>query len=472
LLTLSVGVLLPSCADVQGLWRHLELVKHLHYELMLQLRHLRPGMQAVVVVGQLDGKPVSADTLGRLQELVCNVDGCAVMCCQQLPGSIQGMLRHSQLLLLLAPENGVLLHHQLSDQQLRLASMATVLLEYQSEADGCTIHRCRGDLPFGTPEAFNPASQLLLAQADLSAWVHRRRLAGGLRRFCSDADPYGPWIEAWALEKSDQLEHLSNRRLQAKLLVLVLPLLALSAMVASPLALVGFAAIGFAWLNWQPLRKRSLEWWCVAHILWVQRLWHSFGIDEEAAEFIHAKQRPLHSSSDEGSLLLLLRARQLWLWSGSTAVLKPRQCLHQAAEDVAWWQTHAIADARQLQGQRRWLQWVMGGLLLLQLMLPLLGQWVAMATVQLAIKLLLPMGLLTIAAVWYRRPVPMVSVLRQQRFATKLNHYVRELRRAQTADQMEDPDLAAHLRTVVRDIGVEVIDLVNDSLEISPWQLP
>lgn len=467
-----MGVLLPSCADAQSVWRRQELVKHLHYELMLHLRQLRPGMQAVVVVGQLDGQPVAADTLGRLQELVCNVDGCAVVCCEQLPGSLKGLLRHSQLLLLLAPEDGVLMHQQLSDQQLRLPSMATVLLEYQIEADGCTLRRCRGDLPFGAPEAFNPDNQLLPAQADLSAWVQTRRLAGGLRRFCSEADPYGPWIEAWALEKSEQLERLSNRRLQAKLLVLTLPLLTLSAMAASPLALVGMGGIGFAWLNWQPLRKRSLEWLCVAHILWVQRLWHSFGIGEEAAEFIHAKQRPLHSANDQGSLMLLLRARQLWLWSGSTAVLKPRQCLHQAAEDVAWWQAHASADANRLQGQRRWLQWITGGLLLILVMQPLLTPWVAMATIQLAILLLLPVGLLTIAALWYRRPVPMVSVLRRERFAAKLEHYLRELRRAQTAEQIEDPDLAAHLRAVVRDIGVEVIDLVNDSLEISPWQLP
>lgn len=467
-----MGVLLPSCADAQSLWRRQELVKHLHYELMLHLRQLRPGMQAVVVVGQLDGMPVAADTLVRLQELVCKVDGCAVVCCQQLPGALQGLLRHSQLLLLLAPADGVLMHQQLTDQQLRLPSMATVLLEYQSEADGCTLHRCRGDLPFSRDEAFNPANQLLPAHADLWAWVQTRRLAGGLRRFCSEADPYGPWIEAWALEKSEQFERLSNRRLQAKLLVLILPLLALAAMVASPLALVGFGGVGFAWLNWQPLRKRSLEWWCVAHILWVQRLWHSFGISDEAAEFIHAKQRPLHSGNDQGSLLLLLRARQLWLWRGTTAVLKPRQCLHQAAEDVAWWQAHAIADAERLQGQRQWLQWITGGLVLLLLMLPLLTPWVAMARVQLAIQLLLPIGLLTLASFWYRRPVPMVSVLRQKRFAAKLEQHLRELRRTQTADQMADPDLAAHLRAVVRDIGVEVIDLVNDSLEISPWQLP
>jgi hypothetical protein len=176
LLTLSVGLLISNSAVAQGLWKRQELVKQLHYELMLHLKHLRPGMQAVVVVGQLDGNPASADTLERMQQLVTSIAGCKVLCCQKLPGSTQGMLRYSQLLLLLAPEDAVLMPQQLSDPPARLPNMTTVLLEYQSEADGCTIRRCHGDQPFATLEAFNPACQLLPAQADLSAWVQTRRL--------------------------------------------------------------------------------------------------------------------------------------------------------------------------------------------------------------------------------------------------------------------------------------------------------
>jgi hypothetical protein len=277
-------------------------------------------------------------------------------------------------------------------------------------------------------------------------WHHQHLLADGPATN-HGADPAA--VRAWAEQKSHKLLQASDRLLWIQGAVLAAVVIAVQQLRGSllPALLIGLPG---AWLlQRQPRRLEAQEWQCVADGLWVQDLWHHFGLEASAVD---ALPRPRHDS-----LIWLLKTHQLWLWLQAQPEPWTRPVLGHWVQQVR----QRLEQQRELLIRHRSHRRVQHGLIAVTFGL-LMARQLITATPW------LDTGLLACLVAWLvvrlGEPLPLVDGERLDEHRIALEKQLSPLDLALAAETLAEPNLRASVLAAVRRLGEEVLDLGKDGL--------
>jgi len=277
-------------------------------------------------------------------------------------------------------------------------------------------------------------------------WQHHQLLAEGPATNAG-ADPAA--VRAWAAQKSRKFLYASDRLLWIQGVVVAAVVIAVQQLRGSllPALLIGLPG---AWLlQRQPWRWEAQEWQCVADGLWVQDLWHHFGLEASAVEALPRRQHD--------SLIWLLKTHQLWLWLQAQPEPWTRPVLGHWVQQVR----QRLEQQRELLIRHRSNRRVQHGLIAVTFGL-LMARQLMTATAW------LDSGLLACLVAWLvvrlGRPLPLVDGERLEEHRLALEKQLPPLDLALAAETLVEPNLRASVLAAIRRLGEEVLDLDKDGL--------
>lgn len=465
----ATGIVLPPADQCDRLVHRPELWRLLSHDLAQQFSEAS-GCEGVLWIVDALGKPVPECLEGWIGFLVRQLPDVQLLKAVSLAGAaLDCWLRSSTVVVFLELEEGrqdgdpgdhLLRCERLSHA---LPQHLNLLLEAPEHGDGLIrISRYAG-------RRLLEANQTRFPLATLSRYEHfwqntQEQLMARMPRQELSAEGWKAAMQRqWTLEIAQGLMQRRDRGLLWKLLLLLAVVLIMAPVLAWPASrwLPGLLLIGSLLMAYsgQPQRQRALRWWVFGQTLWLQDVWHRFGLAEEAAERLPVLQ-PLESRADRGLLLHLLRSHQLALL---------------VAEPSPDWQQPQVSDLLAVMDrddqrltiamdQQQWLQrWmaVAGGgivlLLLLSLVMP--GTvWLQQAIVALGVLLI---------NLWGERPLPRLSHPRLRRHQQTLQRELLPLKQALAGLDLQQPAHRRVVATHVQRLGSELMDLANDALERS-----
>jgi hypothetical protein len=187
----------------------------------------------------------------------------------------------------------------------------------------------------------------------------------------------------------------------------------------------------------------------VADGLWVQDLWHHFGLEASAVEALPRRQHD--------SLIWLLKTHQLWLWLQAQPEPWTRPVLGHWVQQVR----QRLEQQRELLIRHRSNRRVQHGLIAVTFGL-LMARQLITATAW------LDSGFLACLVAWLvvrlGRPLPLVDGERLEEHRLALEKQLPPLDLALAAETLVEPNLRASVLAAIRRLGEEVLDLDKDGL--------
>ena len=312
----------------------------------------------------------------------------------------------------------------------------------EPKEDRCSHqHRYRGDEPLNDDAHPRPVIDVLLEQLT----PHAREI---------DLRANEP--RAWMMHRCINARCRSNQRLLWQACILAVLLVILRNIIANLAPSVLLLLSGIWWMSQQPWRERSQQWWCLLRLLWVQDVWYGFRLHNCPAE----KPRPIGSVPRGERMLDLnaaLRCHAIWLSMQPEPGVWGRPLLTDTIKMVVEWcrELHNL-EHRQRQRQQ-----------LVQLLLTLAAVMEGvslMADASTVIDQLLLILLVLLVAIGLSSTGPFLPREQLLEHQIILQEELMELERSQRMETLSDPKLRAAVEAAVQRIGVELVDLCDDSL--------
>ena len=436
-----------------------EFWDHIFCELEPQFPMQQTAIACCLFLGFDDGTSMPEDLLFGLKPWQDKYPFIRIIQICKLAAGLDGELRHAQLILLVTNE---LEPQSLLARRLRLATAqhVTICIDFKTEYDGVRmpLRRHKGSKRLASDSTYHPINAIQPYLERFRRWEDQQRIAPPLSQSVDKP------LTTWALGCSTELLKISNRKLLIKTILLGLIVVVERLFIAKLAAALVLLAVGAIWLAHQPLRRRSLQWWCLGQGLWVQDLWHLFKLKKDGrGQQSHFKDQPLDSSSDGGMLLLLFQAHHLYLWL-------------LFSQDLTWSRFDLANTITSITQHKEQAQQAYQGRGLEQRLLISCGL-LAAAIIVLGLvwemALLLDLALLLTAVTAFflllHRPLPLVSRQRLGRYTEVLADALPPLNSALRAEQFDDPNLMGLTRGQIDMVGGQTLDLVDDALEATPW---
>lgn len=443
----AVGLLLPTSSISDRLLHRPELMKLVADELRQQLGSA-PSSQLLLWAVCADGCPPCPQLLAMVFRALPAAQVLGEDSETVAAEVVERWIRQSQVMIHLRLANirgGDALEQSWLRQRLLSSrpEWRTTDLLVEPEADRCSHqHRYRGDAPLDGDARPRPVLEVL--QEQLTPQV------GELDLLASEP-------RTWLMRRCVIARRRSNQRLLWQACLLAVLLVAMRGVVDALAPAVVLLLAGVWWMSRQPWRERSQQWWCLQQLLWVQDSWHGFGLCDCPAE----RPRPI-SRVPRGEQLLdlnaALRCHAIWLSMQPTPGAWGRPELTDAIKVVVE-QRQALHDLERRQRQRR--QQV-------RLLLSLAAVLVMVSLLTDASRLLeqlLLVVLVLVVAIGLASPIPLLPLEQLLEHQSLLRAELTELERGQRAETLSDPKLRASVEAAVQRIGMELVDLCDDSFQ-------
>ena len=445
-----------------------ELWKHILHELKDQLTFHEPHLPVALWITCSDKTILPLSLVEVVAELTSQIVGHICILPQSLISELPDFLCSSQLVLFLEQVGGSLITDS-GLSELRNARLATTLpqhatlcLQLPQLADGVLrIDRYAGKKLLKGDQLVRP----LLRHLDYSrSWLQsRQHLADSISPCGLSRHGWTIAINmAWALERSSKLMRRNHRELLFKavllvaLILLVMPLIHQYTTRLLPDFIL--LVLGLLWLGQQQLHRCAQQWWCLAQALWIQDTWHRFGLIEDAASNL-MPLTALDSGDDQGQLVDLLRSHQSILWLSNYQSEWSQVDIADLLSAVEQYLGRVRQSCFARQAHQRIAMLIAAGCM-------------ALACVRLTMfsSFLLAEAfmMMAIAAVviFLDRPLPKAQGQRLIRHIRTLESEMLSLKAyLLDADRLNVNSRIAIVGNVHR-IGIEVMDLANDSLEL------